>query len=201
MTGHSSRTLCMNSLLAASFLKLVVASAIVSSMLFGCVSTQPTASKGDSFLIVDAKSLDRPSPPRRVAVQKGPRIVHIPTGGGVAAIEPGLWELAHFDYMELADFKDINSPQIPILSISVDERLELELEAGKIYYFGMLKLSEGKNGLGSFEISGDLELLRQACETRPELFEKYPLVLMFPKSEKEVLKVDCDNYASTKTGK
>lgn len=165
-------------------MKNIFMGSLVILLLLGCTSSLSKKALGKSYLILDAEQIDGSKQPTWVAVSSRRGSIHIPTGGVVTEIDPGNWVIDHFDFAK--------SMQSGTRTRYASSKIRFKVEAGKIYYLGMLAFSEKKATSVGFSLVGDPSLLQRACSSSPELFKKYSMTFLFRDEETKTVTVDCD---------
>lgn len=165
------------------FAKLLRLTAVLAFqfILLGCVSSGSPQAMNRSYLIIEAFSATSRKQPVWIGLYNGLTYVHAEADGGIQILKPGVWAIAHFDFR-----KNIYSYEA---STTTKRDLPFRLKAGKIYYFGLVKLNRLS---GDYTIVQDPDVLKRACSENPELFRKYPLVMIFADEIDKEIRLDCD---------
>lgn len=154
---------------------------IIALVLFVISTIVNSATEVNSaYLVIDASVDGGESKPTWIALAGKDEILYHPTGGKVAVLEPGLWTIAHVDFADKPTRRWGRRYLSGILS--------LNLQGGKIYYLGTLQLQSRVGHVNDFKIVTDASLLFTACLEQPEIFERFPLIVLhsFGKPERYV---------------
>lgn len=130
-----------------------------------------------TYLIIDASVEGGKSKPTLISLDTKRMFLHHPTGGSVAILEPGIWNISHVHFTEKPIFRWGRR--------DLSRNLSLKLEAGKIYYLGTLQLQSKVGFVNDYKIVPDASLLLKACSEHTEVIEKYPLVVLLSPNQTE----------------
>ena len=108
------------------------------------------------------------------------RDTHYPASGPILRVRAGTHRIYHIDFS-----RDRTSS---LGTFHFSDPFELNVEAGKIYIFGTLELSNDTRRAMDFSIDIDFDLLRAACEAEPDILESLPVVNIHTGTE---FKVSC----------
>lgn len=114
---------------------------------------------------------------------------HLSTSRAIFELDPGMWSVVHLDF-----------EQNPRLGRSSTLRFrttapEIELEAGKIHYYGRLQVEKNVRRK-LLRTVADHALYRRACEQAPEVFRRFPVVPVRPMAQADAAFRRCDELSS-----
>ncbi len=145
---------------------LILLSAVLISLL-----SHETAASEKAYLIIEAVFLPLDElQPDRIYVCGPKKCSHFPADGLVWEVDPGTYEFRHIDFSRENMFSfDVRYPDIT-------------LEEGHIYIYGRIEFK--RRGVERARIMDpydmalaiDIDLLKDACDANPDVFDLYPVV-------------------------
>lgn len=144
------------------------------ALLFGCAATDSEEGQDYAYLILRSTEVDQTmDQPEQIGLCKNRTVdekkcVFYDTQGPILRLDSGWYsvEYVKFDGTELG----------------INHRLDFrgfKVEPGNIYYFGHIQFDHARSRFEKqrfYELVADPDLLREACETYPALFEELPVI-------------------------
>ena len=134
--------------------------------MFLLFSNEAGASK-KAYLIIGARVVPIDArQPDRIEICEGVKCEHFSAVGPIWEVDPGIYEFKQIIF-GLRDFVKFGS-YFP----------DITLEAEHVYLFGRIIVDRDRFGplRSGIKIDFDEELLRDACEVNPTIFELYPVI-------------------------
>jgi hypothetical protein len=152
---------------------------IVAALVLFVISTNACSETetNHAYLIIYASVEGEKSKPTWISLATRKKFRHHATSEAIAILEPGVWNISHVHLTEKPSFRWGQR--------DLSRNLSLKLEAGKIYYLGTLQLQSKVGIVNDYRFVSDASLMRRACKEHPEVFEKYPLVMLLSPNQSE----------------
>ena len=117
----------------------------------------------------------------------GRRVIHVPVGKGIAAVEPGRYKIAHID------FQKSSRSGAGTIDIPASESKSFDVSVDAILFVGLLEIDQkGTKDEVRLASSGSQDMLRAACQSEPEVFKRLPVLIVTKEKTTNLVRLSCD---------